>query len=215
MPIRLTHAQVCRDLRALSRSDADLRAALRAIGDPPPRQRPPGFASLARIIVGQQVSTAAASGIWTRITAAVEPLTPERIAAQDEATLRALGLSRQKALYLREMAQAVAHGALDLDAIARADDERAIAALLALKGVGRWTAEIYLLFSLGRRDIFPAGDLALQVGLQRLKRLRKRPDPERTRKLTTPWSPLRGAAAHFLWHYYAALKQRDGAGLPT
>lgn len=215
MVVALNHDLVCRDLRILARRDDDLRTALRLVGSPPPRQRPPGFASLARIVVGQQVSTAAANGIWARIAAAVEPLTPQRIAAQDEAALRALGLSRQKALYLRGIGAAIASGALDLDEVARADDNRAITALLAVKGVGRWTAEIYLLFALGRRDVFPAGDLALQVGLQRLKRLRKRPDPERARKLAAHWSPMRGAMAHFLWHYYAVLKQRDGAGLPA
>lgn len=190
-------------LKKLARTDPLLGAALRLVGPPPPRHRPPGFASLARIIVGQQVSTASANSIWARLTHSVDPFTPETVVARSADELRMIGLSRQKAAYMLGLARALADGALDLDRVHAMDDEGAIAELTRLNGFGRWSAEIYLLFSLERPDVWPCGDLALQVGVQRLRRLRQRPDPRRMIKLAEPWRPYRGAAAHFLWHYYA------------
>lgn len=202
----LTGRTLAADLGALAARDADFAAALAQAGPPPPRERPPGFASLMRIIVGQQVSAAAANGIWTRLGAALPEIAAPHVAALDVAGLRACGFSRQKAAYALGLAEAVAGGRLSFAEIHALDDEAAIAALTALKGIGRWTAEIYLLFALRRRDIWPAGDLAVAVGMQKLKRLRKRPEPARLRALAEPWRPYRSAAALFMWHYYSAAK---------
>lgn len=200
----LTPRAIADDLRALAQRDPDFAAALAAHGLPPSRERPTGFACLLRIIVGQQVSAAAATGIWTRLAAALPAIEAPAIAALDVDALRACGFSRQKALYALGLAEAVASGRLSFDELHALDDDRAIAALTELKGIGQWTAEIYLLFALRRRDIWPAGDLAVAVGVQKLKRLRKRPDPARLRKLAEPWRPYRSAAALFMWHYYSA-----------
>lgn len=200
----LDRRAIAADLRALAARDPDFAAALEQVGPPPSRERPPGFASLMRIIVGQQVSAAAASGIWTRLGAALPVIEAPHVAALDVDALRACGFSRQKAAYALGLAAAVAEGRLRFDDIHGLEDEPAIAALTALKGIGRWTAEIYLLFSLRRRDIWPAGDLAVAVGVQKLKRLRQRPTPERLRRLAEPWRPYRSAAALFMWHYYSA-----------
>ncbi len=190
-------------LRVLAKADPLLAAALAEIGPPPPRDRDPGFASLARIIVGQQVSTASAVSMWKRLTAAIDPFTPEKVRLHSENEMRALGLSRQKAAYTLGLAREIAEGRLDLARVHAMDDESAILEITRIKGLGRWSAEVYLLFALRRPDVWPAGDLALQVAMQRLRRLRTRPDPKRMIRLAEDWRPYRGAAAHFLWHYYA------------
>ena len=192
------------DLRALAAADADVAAALARIGAPAARSRPPGFEALLRIIVGQQVSTSAARSMWERLDRACGPIRPAKIAGLALGTLQAVGLSRQKAGYALRLARDVADARVDLAAVDCLADDEAIAELIKAKGIGVWSAEIYLLFALGRRDVFPAGDLALQVGFQRLKRLKRRPEPDRLRKLIEPWRPWRGAGAHFLWHLYAA-----------
>jgi DNA-3-methyladenine glycosylase II len=189
-------------LNALAARDRDVAAALAAIGPPAPRDRPPGFGSLLRAIVAQQISTAAAMSLWTRLAAAIDPVTPEVVARLDAEALRALGFSRQKAAYALGLARDILDRRVDLESLPSLDDESAIAHLMQIKGIGRWSAEVYLLFALGRPDIWPAGDLALAVAMQRLKRLRRRPDPKRLIRLAEPWRPYRGAAAHFLWHYY-------------
>jgi DNA-3-methyladenine glycosylase II len=191
-------------LRALADRDRHIAAALAEIGPPPPRERPPGFASLLRAIVGQQISAAAAAALWTRLGTALDPISAETVARLEIDALRKLGLSRQKALYAQGLARDVLERRIDLDLVPSMDDEAAIAHLIQIKGIGRWSAEVYLLFALGRPDIFPAGDLALAIAMQRLKRLRKRPDPKRLTKLVEPWRPYRGAGAQFLWHYYKA-----------
>lgn len=197
-------------LRRLAAADPALAAAIAVVGLPPPRERSPGFASLARIIVGQQVSTASAVALWTKLTAGVDPFTPETVLARTSDELRLLGLSRQKADYTLGLAREIAEGRLDLEGLHGLDDEAAVLEITRIKGLGRWSAEIYLLFALRRTDIWPAGDLALQVGMQRLRGLRKRPDPKRMIKLAECWRPYRGAAAHFLWHYYAKAPFRAG-----
>ncbi len=189
-------------LNKLALVDPHIAAALEQIGLPPPRDRPPGFPSLARIIVGQQVSAKAAASMWEKLTAGFDPFTPEALLSMGADELRARGMSRQKAAYLIGMAQALQDGTLDLERVHAMDDEEAIVELTKLKGFGRWSAEVYLLFSLRRPDVFPAGDLALAVAMQRLKRLRKRPEPPRLIKLVEPWRPYRGVAAHFLWHFH-------------
>jgi DNA-3-methyladenine glycosylase II len=191
-----------RALTKLAAVDPQIATALAQVGMPPPRSRPPGFGSLARIIVGQQVSAKAANSMWTKLTTAIDPFTPENVLRLTTDDLRALGQSRQKAAYIYGMAQALVTGALDLDQVHAMEDEAAITELVKLKGFGRWSAEVYLLFSLGRHDVFPAADLALAVAMQRLKKLRKRPDQKRLIRLVEPWRPYRSAGAHFLWHYH-------------
>lgn len=190
---------------ALAALDPDVDVALRRIGYPDPRQREPGFATLVRIVIAQQVSTASAAALWRKLEAFVGgEVTPERLLALGDAELRACGFSAQKAGYARGLAQAVLAGELDVAALATLDEEEAIARVTRLKGFGRWSAEIYLLFALGRADVFPADDLAVQVAFQRLKRLPARPTAKALRVLAEPWRPFRGAGAVFLWHYYGA-----------
>ena len=187
----------------LARVDPDVARALARVGYPAPRQREPGFATLLRIMVAQQLSTKSAAAIWGRVEAACTPVvSAQRFLELDEAAFKAIGFSRQKIAYGRALAEAVAGGALELEALATVPEEDAIAAISALRGFGRWSAEIYLLFALGRADIFPADDLGLQVGMQRLKRLEARPNRKATDQLAEPWRPLRGCGAIFLWHYY-------------
>lgn len=184
--------------------DPHIAAALPRIGMPPGRARPPGFASLLRIIVGQQVSTKAAATMWKRLEAAIGvDVDAPRIAALDVDALRALGFTRQKAGYAFDLALRVVDGRFDFERLACLEDEAALAELVALKGIGAWSAEVYVLFAMQRADVFPAGDLALQVAFQRLKGLRERPSADRLRQFVEPWRPLRGAGAHFLWHFYA------------
>ena len=195
-------------LAELARRDRDIARAWAAVGDPPPRRRPKGFPALVGSIVAQQVSAASARAIWTRLQAA-GPLTAERFLALGDAELRAIGFSRQKILYTRGIAEAIRSGELNFRRLHRLADESAIEELVRLKGIGRWTAEIYLLFGLQRLDIWPADDLGLQVGVQRLKRLERRPDRSAMVEIAEPWRPWRGAAARFLWHYYHVTGRRD------
>ncbi|MCB2080074.1 MAG: DNA-3-methyladenine glycosylase 2 family protein [Novosphingobium sp.] len=176
--------------------------ALEIAGYPEPRIRPTGYSTLLRTIVGQQVSVAAASSIWNKLEAHLgEGLSPERLLAADFDALRGCGLSRQKQGYARSLCELVVSGDLDFDSLP-ADDEQAIAHLTQIKGIGRWSAEIYLLFAEGRPDIWPAGDLAVQEGLRKLFGLPERPKEKATRELAEAWRPHRGAAAIFTWHCY-------------
>ena len=197
-----------RSLAALAKHDADVAEWLERIGKPAPRIRTPGFEGFLRAIVSQQVSIAAASGIWRRLEAGLGEVSAERLLALDADALRSFGLSRQKALYARGLAEAVVSGDLDFDVLHKSSDEDAIAAITRLKGLGRWSAEIYLLFALQRTDIWPANDLALQEAMRVLKNLRARPDEKKLRKLGESWRPHRSAGALFLWHVYHHIKQR-------
>lgn len=189
-------------LEALAAKDKDLARAYAACGLPPVRRHPTGFEGLIRIITAQQVSVASARAIMGRLEAAVSPLAPDGFLALDDGAARAVGLSRQKLVYGRALAQAVVDGGLDLDGLADLDDEAAIAALTQVKGIGRWTAEIYLLFSLQRPDVFPAGDLAVRASAGRLKGRKKTPDEKQVTRMAARWKPHRSAAARFLWHAY-------------
>lgn len=193
-------------LAHLGAGDADLGRAAALVGPLPDRSRAPGFAALLQILCEQQLSVASAAAIWSRVAAAASPLAPESFLALPDERLRALGLSRAKILYGKGLAQAVTAGALDLDALETRDDEAAMAALTAVKGVGRWTAEIYLLFALGRGDVWPADDLALQAAAQHLKGLDRRPGRAEMVALAEPWRPYRGTAARLLWAYYRHIK---------
>lgn len=202
-----------RDLNALAKRDEHVAAALKALGHPPPRVREPGCATLLRAVVAQQVSTAAAASIWKRLEAHANFDDPVAVAKIAEADLRAAGLSRQKIAYTLHIADTLACGRVDLAKVHAMPDDEAIDALVTLKGIGRWSAEIYLLFALQRRDVFPAGDLALQIGMQRLKGLRRRPDPQQLTRRVEAWRPYRGAGAHLLWHVYAAAKRGEWSAL--
>ncbi|MET0366518.1 MAG: DNA-3-methyladenine glycosylase [Sphingobium sp.] len=176
---------------------------LERVGYPEPRLRAPGYETLLRTIVGQQVSVASASAIWRKLEAALgEGASPDALLATDFDTLRACGLSRQKQGYARSLAELTVSGELDFASLPGMDDEEAIAQLVRIKGIGRWSAEIYLLFAEGRPDVFPAGDLAVQIELGRLLGLPDRPSEKLVRELAGPWSPWRGAAAIFAWHHY-------------
>ena len=190
-------------LRALGRQDGDLARAIARVGPPPPRGRPAGFASLLDIVLAQQVSTSSYRAIARRLEAAIGVSTPAAILDLGERHFRAIGFSRQKAIYARGLAEAAYAGSLDLDSIARLPDDAAVAELTKLKGIGRWTAEIYLMFCLSRPDILPAGDLALREAAGMVKRKRRRPDEDQLRRMGQAWRPWRSVAARLLWHYYA------------
>ncbi len=186
----------------LASRDAAIAAALARVGYPAPRGRAPGYETLLRTIVAQQVSVAAASSVWARLEAALgSGCAPEALLAADTDALRACGLSRQKQGYARSLADLVTSGALDLHALPD-DDETAIAALVQIKGIGRWSAEIYLLFAEGRPDIWPAGDLAVQVAVGTILGLPERPSEKQVRALAESWRPHRSAMAIMAWHHY-------------
>ncbi|WP_086607939.1 DNA-3-methyladenine glycosylase family protein [Erythrobacter donghaensis] len=191
------------DLDALARREAALARAIKRVGYPDARIREPGFATMLRTIIGQQVSVASAASVWNKLEAELgADFTPACLLARDFETLRACGLSRQKQGYARSLCELAHSGELDLAQLP-ADDEAAIELLTRIKGIGRWSAEIYLLFAEGRRDIWPAGDLAVQEGVKRLLDLEERPGEKATRRLAEAWSPQRGAMAIFTWHFYA------------
>lgn len=191
-------------VRELAARDPHMAHIYRTAGLPPMRDRPPGFGSLIKIICAQQVSTASARAIVGRLDAACDPLTPQGLLNIGVDGLRALGFSRQKATYAMGIAEALDGGQLDLDAVARMPDEEAIAALITLKGVGRWTAEVYLLFALRRPDLWPVDDLGIVSAVHRLKGLDTRPKREEMMVLGEAWRPLRSVAARMLWHYLNA-----------
>jgi DNA-3-methyladenine glycosylase II len=188
---------------ALAAADPRLAEAAARLGPPPPRIRPRGPATLLRAIIGQQVSVKAAASIWARFEALLggDANNLGALAALSPEDLRSAGLSGQKASYAHALAHATLSGALDFDALPQ-DDEAAIIALTTVKGIGRWTAEIYLLFAEGRADVFPGGDLAVQIELARLLAQPERPTERETRRLAEPFRPHRGALAIFCWHSY-------------
>ncbi|MGN6820588.1 MAG: DNA-3-methyladenine glycosylase family protein [Sphingomonas sp.] len=189
-------------LDALAAIEPAFAAALTRAGYPQPRVRDRGYATLLRTIVGQQVSVAAAQSIWTKLEAQVGDLTdPATIAEATNEQLRAAGLSRQKASYARSLADEVTSGRLDLAHLPE-DDEEAIGQLIRIKGIGRWSAEIYLLFAEGRPDVWPAGDLAVQIEIGRILGHDERPAEKVMRELAEGWRPHRGAAAILAWHHY-------------
>jgi DNA-3-methyladenine glycosylase II len=189
-------------LDALASREPGFAAVLARHGRPEPRLSEPGVSSMMRTIVGQQVSVAAARSMWAKLEAKYgsPPNLDALLAATDE-ELRAIGQSRQKAGYLRSLANLILSGELDLASLP-ADDEEAIALLTRIKGIGRWSAEIYLLFAEGRSDVWPAGDLAVQVEIGRLLGLPERPSEKRLREIAENWRPHRGAAAVLAWHSY-------------
>ena len=179
-----------------------LAAAVAQSGYPEPRIRPEGYETLLRTIVGQQVSVASAAAVWNKLEARLgQGCPPESLIETEFDELRACGLSRQKQGYARSLAELILSGGLDLANLPQ-DDEKAISLLTTIKGIGRWSAEIYLLFAEGRADIWPAGDLAVQIGVGNFLDLPERPSEKELRDIAEPWSPHRGAVAIFTWHHY-------------
>ncbi len=187
---------------ALAHQDARLAAVVERHGAPPLWAREPGFPTLLHIILEQQVSLASARAAFTRLLALASPLTPERFLELDDITLKIVGFSRQKTRYGRELAHAVLTGALDLNALADLDDDAVRAALTSVKGIGRWTSDIYLLMALGRPDVWPVGDLALAVSARSVLGLDQLPANPELLQIAESWRPWRAVAARILWHGY-------------
>ena len=203
-----------RGVKALRRACPVMRKAHDIAGDPPVRRHLAGFEGLARIIVAQQLSTASAAAIWSRVATTVRPLTAKRLLAADEPALRAAGLSRPKIRTLIALSRAVADGDLAIDQLDTATDEAVHEALTAVSGIGPWTADIYIMFCLGRADAFAVGDLALQIAAQHAAGLGERPKPAELAELAERWRPWRGVAARLLWAYYPHMRKvKDGAPL--
>lgn len=189
-------------LDTLAAQEPKFARALGIAGYPEPRLRQRGYQTLLRTIIGQQVSVASAASVWRKLeTELGEATAPDVLLSRDFDALRACGLSRQKQGYARSLAELTLSGDLTLNDLPD-NDEAAIAMLTAVKGIGRWSAEIYLLFAEGRADVFPAGDLAVQESVKRIMGLDERPTEKATRQLAAPWAPHRGAAAIFAWHCY-------------
>jgi DNA-3-methyladenine glycosylase II len=205
---RLTDAHIKKALNAAAESDARVATALNLVGLPPARKRAHGFDSLAKIVVGQQVSTRAAEAITQRLVASLNgQLEPGALLSCDEEALRAAGLSRQKVSYLRSLATAVLEGDLPLFDLPKMSDEAVLERITGIRGFGAWSAQMYLMFSLGRTDIWPSGDLAVRVGFGRLLGLSERPTPQQTERLAEPFSPYKSALALLCWHYYSNVPQ--------
>lgn len=199
------HAKIKRELDGAARLDPDLKALIKELGYPPPRSRAPGFATLLQTICSQQLSAAAAQTIWLRLKKLCKgEITVRKILNRTPAQLKKCGLSSRKIEYAKVLAKMVAAKEINLTPKLNSatDTENLITELCKIRGIGRWSAEIYLMFALGHPDIFPSGDLALQVAVQRYKGLKKRPDEKTTAKLAAKWTPHRSSVAILMWRYY-------------
>ena len=206
-PARLTDETLARGLRVLSASDPDLARILDELGPPPVWAREPGFPTLVHIILEQQVSLASARAAYDRLCSLVSPLTPEGFLALDDATLKAAGFSRQKTGYGRHLARAIVEGRLDLGALETMPDAAVRAELCNLKGIGPWSAEIYLLMALLRPDAWPVGDIALASAVRDVKGLAAPPAPAALEAIGAAWHPWRAVAARLLWHHYLSRRK--------
>ena len=198
----LDQTMLAEGVAVLADRDADLGGVVERYGLPPLWAREPGFATLLKTILEQQVSLASAQAAYDRLCKAVGSLTPSSFLSLDDTTLRAVGFSRQKARYGRLLARELVDGSFDLEAVAQLDDDDARAALTSLTGIGSWTADTYLLMALLRPDVWPAGDIALQVAVQDLKVLSNRPVHDEMVDIGEAWRPWRGVAARLLWFHY-------------
>ncbi|MBS0242760.1 MAG: DNA-3-methyladenine glycosylase 2 family protein [Proteobacteria bacterium] len=201
-------------IRALRRKCKVARLMHDMAGVPPVRRRAAGFEGLARIVVGQQLSVASAAAIWGRTETAVTPFEPATLLALPDQPLRSVGLSAGKVRTLRAIATAIADGSLDLGALENAPEEAVHAALTSVNGIGPWTADIYIMFCLGRADAFAGGDLALQIALQRAAGLEHRPSAKQLLEFAERWRPWRSVAAHLLWAYYK-IGKGPGTAVPV
>ncbi len=210
----LSSDQIKTGLDALARQHAPVRKWLKQIGYPEPRKRVRGYNTLVRTLIGQQVSVAAANGIYRKLEGILGDLyDPKILLAADDDTLRSGGLSRQKIGYARSLAEAVVSGSLNFRKLPKLSDDDAIDAISSIKGFGRWSAEIYLMFAEGRADLFPANDLAVQEGLKRMLELPERPKERACRALGEVYTPHRTALALFSWHVYAITSDQMKATL--
>ena len=198
-------------VRQLSEKDTDLAVVIEKYGLPPLWTREPGFPTLVYIILEQQVSLASARALYQRLQDAVKPFTPSCFLKLTEGEMRTLGFSRQKAHYTRLLADAIHRKQFALHKLHEVEDELAREQLVALKGIGNWTADIYLLSALRRPDIWPVGDLALATAVQEVKHLRKRPSPNKLEKMSAPWRPWRAVAARLFWHAYLCKRGQRSA----
>ncbi len=202
MEIYQSQKQLTAALHILTQKDNKLAVAFAEYGTPDLRRMPDGFAGLARLLISQQVSTAAAAAIQARFETQIGEVTPLAYLSLDEDAVAACGISRPKRTYLRGVAEAAVNDQLDFAALRKADSDTVYRTLTALKGIGPWTAQCYLLFSLRRADMFPSGDLALQEAVKMLYRKKIRPDAQKLTAFAERWRPHRGAAARLLWSYY-------------
>ncbi len=180
-------------------------------GPVPTRLRKAGFGTLLHAIVSQQVSVASAAAIWGRLEEHIDPLTPEAFLKKRAATMRKIGMSAPKERYGRALSEALVSGSLDLKSLPRLSNEDAMAHLCEVPGIGQWTAEIYLMFSLGKPDIFPAGDIALQNTYQQVAELPERPSTKEMAIIAEKWSPWRAVAARVLWTYLRQVRMQESA----
>ncbi len=197
-----------RGVKELTARDGHLASVVEQYGPPPMWGRPPGFATLVRIILEQQVSLASGRAAYGRLQSAAGRVTPGRVAKLTEARLRNHGLTRQKAYYCRNLAGRIVDRELSLTGLRDLDDDAARASLVEVTGIGRWTADIYLLMALRRPDVWPIGDLALVKSAQQVKQMRSCPSQEKLRRMARAWAPWRSVAARILWHAYLSSKER-------
>ena len=198
----LNRKSLLRAVRLLAARDRTLSTIVSAFGPPPLWEREQGFHTLIHIILEQQVSLASARAAFNRLVAAAQPLTPQSFMKFTDTELKVIGFSRQKTLYGRHLAEAIGQGDLDLTTLNRLDDTEAKSRLMRIKGIGSWTADIYLLMAMGRPDVWPSGDLALAVAVERVKKMPRRPSPQELGALSRKWQPWRAVAARILWHFY-------------
>ena len=206
----LTDLTLARAAKILARRDRDLASILERLGPPPLWARRPGFPTLVKIILEQQVSLASAASVFARLKKNVVPFHPARMLELGEVHLKSLGLTRQKTAYCLHLAQSLTDKRLRLEQLSRMSDHEARAALLELKGIGPWSADIYLLMALGRPDIWPVNDLALAIAITELRRLTSRPNSNQLAEMAEGWRPYRSVAARMLWQYYLARSNKNG-----
>lgn len=202
LPRRLNNDRFIEGVRELVRRDRDLAKIIDLYGYPPRWQREPGFATLIRIILEQQVSYASARAAFQRLNDAVEILTPESFLALNDVELKAIGFSRQKTLYGIELARSVVTGQLNLEQLSELDEGTIRQKLTEIKGIGNWTVDIYLMMALQRRDVFPTKDLAVKIAVKEIKNLSERPQTGELEAIAEAWKPHRAIATQILWHYY-------------
>jgi DNA-3-methyladenine glycosylase II len=207
-PRQLNRRTLIQAVRSLASIDSDLAKIAADFGLPPLWERRQGFQTLIHIILEQQVSLSSAKAAFERLLALANPLTPGRFLLLDDAELKSVGFSRQKTSYGCCLAEAIIRRDLDIDALNSMDDATVRAELMKIKGIGRWTADIYLLMGLLRPDVWPRGDLALALAVKQVKRLRQRPTEEELGIISVGWQPWRSVAARLLWHYYLSHRRR-------
>jgi len=211
LPLTLNDRRLAEATKCVAMLDQDMARILNGLGTPPLWAREQGFVTLVRIILEQQVSLVSADAMFRRLTGKIEPLTPASILVAGAPFLRSFGVTRQKAAYFINVAESIQNGELDLDVLDQESDESVLEKLTSIKGVGPWTARIYLLMALCRPDVWPVGDIALAAAVKSLKGLPARPTQPELSEIALAWQPYRATAARMLWHYYlSGMKIKDG-----